>query len=319
MCSMFLLLLCAALCAANSDHSNSNIEHLMDNVLVLRVPYDQGSRVHVDLTCGDTYHNQPVFWKKDGDEIEPALQGNQVTVTVVEMNGGNYSCHRRSDGKYLNHTLILVRLNPDNRSVILEEKSPQEGHIHCSAQNYKGSFRCSWTRSKDRPKAAVLLVKAERHLEEISCVLDADGSGVSCQDTNCQFNEEVHSITLTVYIRSYARLEAYTTNFFLRDIVTPEKLPNLTTADSKVFSWGYPESWEEPCTYFRLQFEVKVVHSGNDCSDIPIANTTTEQTQYEVNVKAKRFVFCVRAQDMFTKGPYSQWSYYKVLKNSVRN
>lgn len=60
-----------------------------------------------------------------GMELE--LQGNQVRVLVEEMDGGNYTCHLGPDGEYLNHTLILIQLDPDNRTVILEEKSPEEG------------------------------------------------------------------------------------------------------------------------------------------------------------------------------------------------
>lgn len=62
-------------------------------------------------------------------EAQPALQGNQVKVLVEEMDGGNYTCHLGPDGEYLNHTVILIQLEPDNRTVILEEKSPEEGKI----------------------------------------------------------------------------------------------------------------------------------------------------------------------------------------------
>lgn len=58
-----------------------------------------------------------------------ALQGNQVMVQVEEMNGGNYTCHLGPGGEYLNHTVILIQLYPDNRTVILEEKSAEEGKI----------------------------------------------------------------------------------------------------------------------------------------------------------------------------------------------
>lgn len=36
-------------------------------VLVLRVPYGQGTRVYVPLTCGEAYQDQSVFWKKNGN------------------------------------------------------------------------------------------------------------------------------------------------------------------------------------------------------------------------------------------------------------
>ncbi|XP_037604779.1 interleukin-12 subunit beta [Sebastes umbrosus] len=303
---LFLMVLYAGLCYASDQ---DNIETLMDNVLVLRVPYGLGTRVNVPLSCGEAYQNQPVVWKKDGEDMEPALQGNQVTVLVEEMNGGNYTCHLGPDGEYLNHTVILVQLDPDNRTVILEEKSPEKGHIHCSAPNYKGSFHCSWRRTRARSSAAVLLVKAERNFENISCELNADGSGIRCQDNSCPYKEEQHRISITIYIHSYSRLEAYTKAFYLREIVRPEALPNLTISNGNVFSWSYPESWEKPCTFFGLQFQVKVVQKGHPCDSANnIMLNTTQETQYEVNVKSPKYVFCVRAQDKYTNGPFSHWS-----------
>lgn len=56
------------------------------------------------------------------------------------------------------------------------------------------------------------------HLEKIPCELDADGLGVHCQDTNCPYKEEQQRISLTVYIYSFSRLEAYTKAFYLREI-----------------------------------------------------------------------------------------------------
>lgn len=260
-----LMVLYAVLCYASSESTEDNIETLMDNVVVLRVPYGVGTRVYVPLTCGEAYENQPVFWKKNGVDLKPALQGNQVKVLVEEMDGGNYSCHLGPDGEYLNHTMILIRLDPDNRTVILKEKSPEEGHIHCSAPNYNGSFHCTWTRTESRSNAAVLLVKASRSFEKINCELDADGSGVHCQDANCPYKEEEHRISLTIYIHSFSRLEGYTKAFYQREIVRPERLPNLHSSDGKLFSWSYPDTWEKPCTFFGLQFQVKVVHHKQSC------------------------------------------------------
>ncbi|XP_071316691.1 interleukin-12 subunit beta [Trachinotus anak] len=318
MSTLFLMVLCAALCGAYSDSNQDNIETLMDNVLVLRVPYDQGSQVYVPLTCGEAYQNQPVTWKKNGMELNPPLQGNQIRVLVEEMNGGNYTCHLGPDGEYLNHTVILVQLDPDNRTVILEEKSPEEGHIHCSASNYRGAFDCSWTKTATRSNAAVLLVKAERHLEKIPCELKGDGSGVHCEDATCPYREEQHRISLTVYIHSYSRLEAYTKVFFLREIVRPAKLSNLRISEGKVFSWNYPDSWETPGSFFALKFQVKVVSHGHSChSDHPIMHNITDDTKYEVTEKTKKYVFCVRAQDKYTDGPWSHWSQCIVNKQQV--
>lgn len=58
-------------------------------------------------------------------ELEPALEGNNVDVLVEEMDGGNYTCHLKPNGEYLNHTVILVQIQPASRPVILEDKSPE--------------------------------------------------------------------------------------------------------------------------------------------------------------------------------------------------
>eukprot|EP00064_Thunnus_orientalis_P012876 superscaffoldBa00002025_g12912 len=245
--------------------------------------------LHAALCCATTNsHQENIETLMDnGMDLNPPLQGNQVNILVEEMDGGNYTCHH--------------------------------GHIHCSAPNYRGSFHCTWTRTESRSSAAVLLVKAERNLEKIPCELDADGSGVHCQDVNCPHEEEQHRISLKVYIHSYSRLEVYTKVFYLRDIVTPAKLPNLQSSDGKVFSWNYPDTWEKPCSYFTLQFQVKVVQNGHSCnSEEYIMHKTTEETKYVVNVKTKRYVFCVRAQDKHTGGPWSHWTQCLVNKQNVK-
>lgn len=59
--------------------------------------------------------------------VDPDLQGNRVTAAVEEMNGGNYTCHLSPDGKYLNHTTVLVQLDSD-RTVILRSSADGENH-----------------------------------------------------------------------------------------------------------------------------------------------------------------------------------------------
>lgn len=86
-------------------------------------------------------------------ELDPPLQGNQVRVLVEQMDGGNYTCHLGPDGQYLNHTVILVQMDSDNRSLILEEMSPTEGTIrrtdsqrdkHREGRKGQGEDRCHW-------------------------------------------------------------------------------------------------------------------------------------------------------------------------------
>lgn len=118
--------------------------------------------------------------------------------------------------------------------------------------------------------------------------------------------------------------------------VRPGALPNLRKNDSNLFSWSYPDSWEKPCSFYGLNFQVKVVHPTNSCdSEAPILVNVkrerwmfqfssfvailhaglfltqvknTDDTKFEVNVKTKKYVFCVRAQDKYTGGPFSPWS-----------
>ncbi|KAM4619922.1 interleukin-12 subunit beta [Polymixia lowei] len=310
--AFLLMVLYVALHSGSCNNSQNSIDMLMDHVLVLRTPDIASSKFSVPLTCGEAYQDQPVFWKKNGKEPRIPLKGNQVQVPVEETNGGKYTCHLSPDGQYLNHTLVLVQLTSD-KNVILKEK--QHGHhaaehIHCAAHNYNGSYHCTWERTESRSGAAVLLVKAARDSEEILCELDADSSGVRCHHDSClKYKEEQHPIVITVYIHSAARLEAYATSFYLRDIVRPQKLPNLRYEDD-VFHWDMPDSWEKPCTFYSLQYQVKVIQrDGTETGEI------IEQNQYRPNVSFKKYGFQVRAQDRYTKGPWSEWSHYEVKRN----
>lgn len=40
---------------------------MLSLVVVLRVPYVYGNTMEVHLSCGEAYQNQPVFWKKEGN------------------------------------------------------------------------------------------------------------------------------------------------------------------------------------------------------------------------------------------------------------
>ncbi|XP_028322748.1 interleukin-12 subunit beta [Gouania willdenowi] len=317
MCLLTVMIIWAVLGVSTSNSLHENIVTLMDNVVVLRVPQIKGSRVSVLLTCGQAYENAPVFWKKNGLKIEDPKQGNQIQVEVEEAQGGNFTCHQAPSGVYLNHTVVFVQLDSDTRPSILVESVPGEGYIHCSAPNYEGSFRCTWKRDQSRSKATVLLVKSDRNTEKIRCDLDADGSGILCHDENCSFKEEQQRVSLIVYIYNSYLLEGYTKTFYLREIAKPGKLPNLRISGN-VSSWDYPALWSKPCTFFSLQFQVKVVQHGRSCNiDEHIVLSVTDKPQYEIPIKSRRYTFCVRAQDKFTEGPWSHWSHCKVNKSQV--
>lgn len=117
--------------------------------------------------------------------------------------------------------------------------------------------------------------------------------------------------------------------------VRPGALPNLQKNDANMFSWSYPDSWEKPCSFYGLNFQVKVVRHAHSCDseapilvseartrNIPVSSLSrrhftrplftqvnnTDNTKFEVNVKTKKYVFCVRAQDRYTGGPFGPWS-----------
>uniref|UniRef100_A0AAV2J9Q0 Interleukin-12 subunit beta n=1 Tax=Knipowitschia caucasica TaxID=637954 RepID=A0AAV2J9Q0_KNICA len=290
----------------------------MDNVVVLRVPDIYGSRVTVPISCGEAFRDEPVTWKRDG-VFQPALQGNDIHVTVREWDGGDFSCHQSPEGPALNHTLLLVQLEPDNRTAILQPRGADRDYIHCSTPNYRGSFHCHWSKHHHRSGASVLMVKSHRNQEPVPCVVEPSGSEMCCEENNCPYKEEQHRISLTLYMKSASRLEAYTKAFYLRDIVTPGPPTNLhiitRSETSRAFGWNYPESWDKPCSYFSLLFQVKVVRSGGTChSEEYVLEDATSQMVYVVN-RAKKYVFCVRAQDKHTGGPWSEWSQCDVTRD----
>lgn len=55
---------------------------------------------------------------------ETKLKGNQVRVKVEEMFAGNFSCHLKQDGSYLNHTLVMVQT--DERILLNRSKEGEE-------------------------------------------------------------------------------------------------------------------------------------------------------------------------------------------------
>lgn len=118
---------------------------------------------------------------------------------------------------------------------------------HTSWQNH---YCLSALKGRECPLKADFLFQIEldqpvcldcSHVDNISCQLDADGAGVHCQDENCPYKEEKHPISLTVYIHSYSRLEAYTKSFYLREIGTSAQ--TLWLALHRMQKWSFPCSF----------------------------------------------------------------------------
>lgn len=48
--------------------------------------------------------------------------------------------------------------------------------------------------------------------------------------------------------------------------VKPGKV-DITKAENNEFEWEVPKTWNRPCTFFPLQYEVKVVSHRKDCDE----------------------------------------------------
>ncbi|CAM4614709.1 unnamed protein product [Leuciscus chuanchicus] len=264
--------------------------------------------VQVPLICGEAYEGQNVTWTKNEDENLEA-QGNRIMVTVEGWKGANYSCFNK-EGSYLNHTLVLARWT--FKKII--KNTPEKGYIHCSTNNYGGSFQCSWTWDKNR-HGHVAHIKASRLHggSNISCSLDSEGQSITCLDQDyCAYSEEVDRINLTIYFRSSFVVETYNKKFYIMDIVRPDVVA-ISRINKTSVEVGYPHSWNTPSSYFPLIFQVKEIRCRKgkkcDCSKPNLPKTYLTQS-HQVPVK-KGMAVCVRAKDEFCNSSWSEWSLYK--------
>lgn len=72
-------------------------------------------------------------------------------------------------------------------------------------------------------KTAVVCVRVDevffrRNSSVINCSLDADNTGLTCEELQCPFSEEVTRINLTLLVRNQYRLEEHQRTFFIHDI-----------------------------------------------------------------------------------------------------
>ncbi|XP_041751147.1 interleukin-12 subunit beta-like isoform X2 [Coregonus clupeaformis] len=308
--------------ASSSQHGTETIETLMPNVLVVKVDLRVFTETQVPLLCGDSYQDTEVIWMKGSERVG---QGNQIKVKVVEMIGGNYSCHNAA-GDYLNHTLVLVQdiQSPNRRRRVLEKShdTDEDEYIRCLAKNYNGTFHCYWKKTEHRMSAVVVLVQVgQLSGSNFSCSVHGDGAGLTCDDLDsCSFAEEVSRIDLTVYFRTNYLLEDYTvTPFYIREIVKTDKI-HITKVEGNTFEWGYPATWSLPHSYYPLTFQVKVVHLGASCdSEKQVFLMETKETKFTLNHSPKKYRFCLRAKDELVDCPWCQWTHHEVKHKHKRN
>ncbi|XP_006631788.2 interleukin-12 subunit beta isoform X2 [Lepisosteus oculatus] len=308
---LFCVLLLALQQARSSDQEEpSKYWVFRPNVIVLDVDLTKSTSSHVELSCGEAHQLRDVHWKKDNRKLRE--RGNVITVEVVEMFGGNYTCHD-SSGATLNHTLVLVQETNNEKGPFPKTilKNEENNYITCKAKNYSGDFECSWQLQENR-EDATLFVSAERlassEVSSISCTMDEHESKASCQDSSfCPYREERDRINFTLYATHLYRFEEYSKVFYIHEILKPDSPENLKVCRINV-TWDYPANWKHSRSYFPLTFQVKVVKGS--CDSLQAQPTgTDEATSLKLSKKYrhKGNSICVRAKDMFCDSAWSDW------------
>ncbi|XP_077465876.1 interleukin 12Ba precursor isoform X1 [Stigmatopora argus] len=314
---------------------------LQPNILVLEVNGKVGQQalkcLHSpdDAVKGD---DKDILWKQNGrDETQ---RGNSYLVHLEEsLGGGNYSCHS-TDGSLLNHTVVLIKEDINERKKILVKRDNGD-YLKCSTQNFEGAFHCSWTWHRTRV-GKVALIKVGRETDgecsvdssglhwscssdHLNCTVDATGDGVSCVDKrHCAFAEEKKHISFKVYVRTNGFLvEDYSKHFYLSEIVKPDKV-TIKRVSSTMIELTYPDSWSSPYSYFPLIFQVSQSRLACKNCDNPCGDTTSAETLMvnlsnacQVPIK-KKWTVCVRAKDAFCNSQWSEWSHLTLKKKGKR-
>ncbi|XP_056587616.1 interleukin-12 subunit beta [Triplophysa dalaica] len=293
--------------------SSTSLRVIKPNVLALEVKDLSSSQV--SLHCGEQDELEDIHWERNGESIPE--RGNHITVTIDGLRGGNFTCHK-PNGELLNYTLLLVHPVQFPRGGILTQSDDRE-FVTCIAKNYSGHFHCFWKWHRERSERAVVYFSAIRNSIVLNCTVDADISGVTCIDMDyCPYSEESRSISLTLLVRNLYRLEEHHRSFLITDIVQPDKVTFNKIKDD-VFEWHPPETWSFPCSFFPLSYEVKVIPHNHSCNfnGNRVDQHETNETHYTVNTR-KSYIFCVRAQDLFTKRAWSDWSHLHQKKHRHR-
>ncbi|KAM9850111.1 interleukin 12Ba precursor [Aulostomus maculatus] len=318
---------------------------LQPNVLVVQVSGDVGQHPLSCLDSPDEEESDDIVWKVNGEEEDQ--RGNSYQVQLVEsFGGGIYTCHSRN-GSLLNHTVVLIQEDDFKRKKILVKTDTEEDYLKCSARNYNGEFRCSWTWHPFRV-GKVALVRVQRLSSELdlqcsadangqcwtcssvqskfSCSVDSSGQGISCLDEQyCLYAEESQHIHITVYVRTlHFLIENYSKHFHLSEIVKPDKV-RISKLNTTMIKWTYPSSWSSPYSYFPLTFQITQLRRPCEKCENPCAESKASQTLMvhscdvcQFKVKRKAVLVCVRAKDAICDSQWSEWSHLRLGRNKNR-
>nr|NP_001027803.1 interleukin 12 beta chain precursor [Takifugu rubripes]CAD69011.1 interleukin 12 beta chain precursor [Takifugu rubripes] len=284
-------------------HTLLNTFSLRWVLLPVLVVQTDGSSGQLLLSCltstpeeehvGGSPEDVDIFWKNNG--VMETQRGNLYVVDLEEsLGGGNYTCHSQT-GSLLNYTVVLIKEDNDTRKKILL-KNDQGQYLSCSANNFNGDFRCSWSwhailvgkvafitaQRQDSPMISIFCSAADGSLP--ACSVDAmdDGDGgMWCKDEqHCPYAEESQPIHIDVHVSSkHFLMQTYSSRFFLSDIggrflgpVKPDKVI-IRKVNATMVAWSYPSSWNTPFSYFPLTFQIRQLRKSCRTCDHPCTQT----------------------------------------------
>lgn len=87
--------------------------------MALRVPSFTGSMVHVPLTCGEAFQNEPVFWKKNGNAafnsinftyVKKKSKSQEVSFVCLLYCSSSFCLSRRQTFPFVSLWLFMTTL-----------------------------------------------------------------------------------------------------------------------------------------------------------------------------------------------------------------
>ncbi|TWW55171.1 interleukin 12Ba [Takifugu flavidus] len=318
---------------------------LLPHILVVQTDGSSGQLLLSCLTStpegelvGGSPEDVDIFWKNNG--VMETQRGNLYVVDLEEsLGGGNYTCHSQT-GSLLNYTVVLIKEDNDTRKKILL-KNDQGQYLSCSANNFNGDFRCSWSwhailvgkvafitaqRAADGSLPACSVDASGRHWScssgqrKVTCSVDDGDGGMWCKDEqHCPYAEESQPIHIDVHVSSkHFLMQTYSSRFFLSDIVKPDKVI-IRKVNATMVAWSYPSSWNTPFSYFPLTFQIRQLRKSCRTCDHPCTQTRVTKTLtvsspdiYQHQVKRRIMVVCVRAKDALCISQWGEWSFLRL-------
>ncbi|XP_055499348.1 interleukin-12 subunit beta-like [Leucoraja erinacea] len=222
--------------------------------------------VHLSCNATSDQLRNGIHWRLDGVPLTRNAHKDIIDVEVTDRpDAGNYSCHLNNTAELLKHYYLLIDVGRQPDKILNEENG---NYITCYAEKFGKNFTCLW---REKEKA---IFSARFHREggngvSKDCVLTPCNNAKCTVQATCTDNtfspyaEELRQIVFTVEAATNKRYEKHIKPFYIRDILKPAapkelKIHHVQKQDNVIVSWQYPDSWNNPHSYFPLLFKVDV-------------------------------------------------------------